>query len=213
MKVYIGPYKSWLCVYRMVDCLSVFGISEETCDKIGEWVIDYTPIQKIFDRINERRDRTVKVRIDDWDTWSADNTLSTIVHPLLEKLAEDNRGVPVIDLEDVPESLRYVVGTDSGENDWDRKSIFWMEQRWKWVLGEMIFAHKNVVDDRWADQFHHGNREIEWKEIDSSDGGEKFYEMLRHKDYYFDKDGYEKYNKRIDNGLRLFGKYYRNLWI
>jgi len=212
MKVYIGPYKSWLNVYRIVDWLLFFGVSEETCDKLGEWVVDYTPIQKIFDRINERRDRTVKVRIDDWDTWSADNTLSTIVHPLLEKLAEDNRGVPVIDLEDVPESLRYVVGTDSGENDWDRGSIFWMEQRWKWVLGEMIFAHKNLIGDSWADQFHHGNREIEWKEIDSSDGGEKFYEMLRHKDYYFDKDGYEKYNKRINNGLRLFGKYYRNLW-
>jgi hypothetical protein len=28
----------------------------------------------------------------------------------------------------------------------------------------------------------------------------------------WDKEGYDKHSKRIDNGLRLFGKYYRGLW-
>ena len=28
----------------------------------------------------------------------------------------------------------------------------------------------------------------------------------------FDQEGFNAVNKRIDNGLRLFGKYYRSLW-
>jgi hypothetical protein len=28
----------------------------------------------------------------------------------------------------------------------------------------------------------------------------------------FDVEGYQAHSKRIDNGLRLFGKYYRGLW-
>jgi hypothetical protein len=30
--------------------------------------------------------------------------------------------------------------------------------------------------------------------------------------YKFDYDGYEKVAKRIENGFRLFGKYYQGLW-
>jgi hypothetical protein len=29
---------------------------------------------------------------------------------------------------------------------------------------------------------------------------------------YFDIEGYQKHHNRINNGTRLFGKYYRNLW-
>jgi hypothetical protein len=28
----------------------------------------------------------------------------------------------------------------------------------------------------------------------------------------FDKEGYNKYRERINNGFRLFGKYYESLW-
>ena len=29
---------------------------------------------------------------------------------------------------------------------------------------------------------------------------------------HFDKKEFDKYNKQINNGLKLFGKYYRALW-
>ena len=42
------------------------------------------------------------------------------------------------------------------------------------------------------------------------------YQQLQFKqtnpDYWVDTDGIKEYNNRIDNGFRLFGKYYRNLW-
>ena len=30
--------------------------------------------------------------------------------------------------------------------------------------------------------------------------------------YKYDKEAHEKHDERIDNGLRLFGKYYQGLW-
>ena len=31
-------------------------------------------------------------------------------------------------------------------------------------------------------------------------------------DYVYDRDGHKKHEERIDNGILLFGKYYRGLW-
>ena len=57
-------------------------------------------------------------------------------------------------------------------------------KRWDYVLDEMIFAFENVNRD-WQDQFH-------------TDG--------------FDKEGYKKFEERMQTGFRLFGKYYFALW-
>jgi hypothetical protein len=40
----------------------------------------------------------------------------------------------------------------------------------------------------------------------------EFYEMVRSAPSRFDKEGYQKYGERIENGFRLFGKYYQSLW-
>jgi hypothetical protein len=36
--------------------------------------------------------------------------------------------------------------------------------------------------------------------------------MEQVKQMIVDKEGLEKHQDRVDNGLRLFGKYYENLW-
>lgn len=61
-----------------------------------------------------------------------------------------------------------------------------IHQRWQFILGEMIWAFEQLVDGDW-DQVYH-----------TPTG--------------FDLEGYTTHDARIANGLRLFGKYYRNLW-
>ena len=73
----------------------------------------------------------------------------------------------------------------------------------------MIFAFECKLDDSWDDQFHTGEHDIQWKQLEGGmsqmiDGPNNTYEL--------DKDGYDKAVARIKNGFRLFGKYYEGLW-
>lgn len=131
----------------------------------------------------KKGDRKVKIHIDKWDTWSMDHTLAMIALPMLEQLKETNHGSATVDLEDVPEELRYTT-----YNDWDSQKRFdfyneddkecMLHERWNWVMDEMIFAFEFIVDEdnRYSHEF---DQEVE---------------------------------DRVANGLKLFGKYYRGLW-
>ena len=61
------------------------------------------------------------------------------------------------------------------------------EPRWNYVVDEMIWAFEHLVSDEWEGEFFANDTP--------------------------DMEGLGKVNKRIDNGLRLFGKYYRGLWV
>jgi hypothetical protein len=86
-------------------------------------------------------------------------------------------------------------------------------------MGEMIFAFECKADDSWEDAFRSGEHDIVWIPVDK-DGNEvpkgehKYYQMGHgSKDTYkCDYEGMKEVQKRIDNGFRLFGKYYQALW-
>jgi hypothetical protein len=133
------------------------------------------------------RKRRIKVRIDDHDLWNADNTLAHIIHPVLVKMRDAKVGTPFTDDEDVPENIRSTAAKPK-ENEWDTDEFF--EARWEWILNEMIHSFECEINDDWEDQFY-------------SDTGTNF---------EVDFDGKKKAWDRRQNGLRLFGKYYHNLW-
>jgi hypothetical protein len=126
--------------------------------------------------------RRVDVQIDDQDLWNADHTLALVIHPLLQKMENAKNGSPAVDDEDVPEELRST-NSEPIEFDWDIDSNW--HSRWKWVLAEMTWAFGEIADAEWEHQYF-------------SNG--------------FDREAYEAHSAKIDNGLRLFGKYYRSLW-
>jgi hypothetical protein len=66
--------------------------------------------------IHSKQKRTVKVRIDSYDTWNMDSTLAHIVLPMLKQLIDNTHGSGMVDLEDVPAELR---GTS--HESWDDK--------------------------------------------------------------------------------------------
>lgn len=204
MKVYIGPYKSWFNVYRITQ--SIPFISEDTAEKFGDWLLNNTKLQSVFDYINERRDRTIKVRIDSYDTWSMDNTLAHIILPMLKQLKETKHGSPMVCEEDVPPHMRHTFR--KGEDDYETDDP-WVHYKWDWVLNEMIWTFEQELDDNAKDKFFHGDPKIVWEDIE----GTELTEMKQtNPDYWVDHDGLKQYENRIQNGFRLFGKYYQSLW-
>lgn len=226
MKVNIGPYRNFVGPYQIAEMLC-FWVKEEK-DEIGypkkpDWVHDFgtwlsggeekdSVLMKLCTWIESKRKRTIKVRIDNYDVWSMDHTLAYIILPMLKKLKDNKHGAGFVDDEDVPEDLRST-NAPPKENEYDTDANHF--KRWDWVLDEMIQAFECKVDDSWEDQYHSGVHDIVW-EVSSTDenGKPKLYQM---KDgpkntYKCDYEALEKHGKRNQNGYRLFGKYYSNLW-
>ena len=145
MKVYIGPY-----VYRWVSKVHdrhmdlKYGYGEWNDNKDREdraWERFEDVLQWLYNKtINlylDRKKRTEKVRIDDYDTWSMDHTLAPIILPMLKQLKETKHGSPWTDDEDVPEELRSTSAPPK-KDEYDTDDNHFL--RWDWVMGEMIWA-------------------------------------------------------------------------
>ena len=78
-------------------------------------------------------DQTRYIKIDKWDSWSADHTLAEIILPVLVQLSKTQQGAPFVDPDDVPDSMKP---THKPEYDVDNTHF----SRWAWVLQEMIYA-------------------------------------------------------------------------
>lgn len=209
MKVKIGPYKTWWGPYQIAQLVPF--VSEDIHDKVGEflaktWLND---ICQWYNNLSENQ--KIKVRIDNYDTWSMDNTLAHIILPMLKQLKATKQGSPLVDDEDLPAHMRHTLskGPDDYETD-DR----WIHYKWDWVLNEMIWAFEQELDDSWEDQFRHGEPDYEFIHVGGEIGTDsELNEMIqKNPDYWVDTNKIKEYNNRIDNGFRLFGKYYRNLW-
>jgi hypothetical protein len=172
---------------------------------------------------SEDFEREVDVVIHNYDTWSMDETLAHIIIPMLKQLKKTKHGAPKVDSIDVPMSLKpslYDVAKYNEDGTTDDKFF----KRWDWVMDEMIFAFESKLND-WEDKYHTGNSDIKFEPVgpaqlrlfpdeDGKTEEHKFYEMVRgpNDTAKFDKEGYIKEAERIENGFRLFGKYYQSLW-
>ena len=231
MRVYINRYRDqWLSPYTILE--KIFFWREIDYDEpiIEKWSDRLTPLcemlQKVRGKINPKIDY---VKIDKWDTWSMDSTLAPIILPMLKQLRESKHGSPIVELEDVPEHLRT-----TGTQEYEEQSVFHfykedksydddypnIHARWDWVLGEMIFAFEHIQDETWKEKFFTGESDWQWEKLEETylnpvtgkqEGLSRMVEGPNHT-YKCDYDGMKKVEERIQNGLVLFGKYYRALW-
>ena len=220
MKVYLSGYRDhWLSPYTILE--KVFFWREIDYDEpvIERWSNRLNPLcvaaQKFLDLVHPKINY---VKIDRYDTWSMDYTLAHIILPMLKQLKEKQHGAGFVDDQDVPEGigLRSTEALPK-ENEWDTDSNHFA--RWEWVMNEMIFAFECKIDDSWENAFRQGEIDMLWVPVDVHGnevpkGEHKYYQM---KDgpkntYKCDYDGMKVVQNRIDNGFRLFGKYYQNLW-
>ena len=155
------------------------------------------PLNKIFCK------RRIKVKYHKYDTWNLDSTLALIILPGLEQLKATQQGCAIVDNADLPTACLK-----------DASS----EERWEWVMNEMIWAFTEIVNDYpGAEAFSSGNIDLCWTRVDI-EGNEdpdglynRMYEGPAHT-FNVDFEGRKRYDDRIQRGLILFGKYYRNLW-
>jgi hypothetical protein len=208
MKVYINKYRNhWLSPYIILE--KVFFWREIDYDEpiIEKWADRLEPFSKVLqDVLDFIHPRVEYVKIDHWDTWSMDHTLSSIVVPMLKQLKEVKHGAPLVDDEDVPEELKSTSAPPKEEYDVDDNHF----KRWDYVMDEMIFAHQSKLDDDWQDQFYTGVADY----VHEKDESGKLYQMKEGPNHTqkVDWDGMRAYEARIRNGFRLFGKYYQGLW-
>jgi hypothetical protein len=241
MKVYINKYKDhWISPYTMLDyiffwtdwskCSRTWTLKDTLADDLSEkssyierpewtekWVDRLVPVSQAimwaWDKVDHKIDY---VKIDRWDTWSMDHTLGKIALPMLKQLKENKQGAPFVDDEDVPEELKSTSAPPK-ENEWDTDENHF--KRWDWAMDEMIFAFEHKLDDSWQDAYRSGVADFVTVPVDK-DGNEvpkgehKYYQMKDgpNHTYKCDYDAIRKVEERIQNGFRLFGKYYQGLW-
>jgi hypothetical protein len=201
VKVYLSKYRyHWISPYTVLE--KVFFWREIDYDEpiIDKWSDRLTPlcqgIQKVLDFIHPKINY---VKIDRWDTWSMDYSLSFIVVPMLKQLKETKHGSPFVDDEDVPEELKSTSAPPK-ENDWDTDENHF--KRWDWALNEMIWAFEQNLDTNSEDKFFD---HAEWDEKEK-DFGKNLHKIK------IDQPGLKAHQDRKANGFRLFGKYYQGLW-
>jgi hypothetical protein len=201
MKVYLSKYRyHWLSPYTILE--KVFFWREIEYDEpiIDKWSDRLTPfcqgIQSILDFIHPKIDY---VKIDKWDTWSMDYTLSHIIVPMLKQLQETKHGAPFVDDEDVPEELKSTSAPPK-ETEYDTDENHF--KRWDWAIAEMIWAFEQNLDTNSEEKFFD---HAEWDEKEK-DFGKNLHKIK------IDQPGLKAHQARKANGFRLFGKYYSGLW-
>ncbi len=143
-------------------------------------------------------ERKVEIRIDEYDSWNADQTLSLIALPLIKQLKETKHGSAFVDDEDVPEELRSTSAPPK-ENEWDSDKF--LHDRWDWVLSEIIWALEQHIDENAEEKFYdHSN-------VNPEDNLMKQVKAIK-----IDREGLDAFNARKQNGFRLLGVYWQNLW-
>lgn len=163
--------------------------------------------------------RRINVAIDKYDTWSADHTLALIILPLLLQYKENHHGIP----NEFADHSGDPNCNDQQLFDFYQESHSWAfdegVKRWEETLDKMIWSfYQLVVDD--DSKYHHGKPKYDWVKNDKkfpnpiSGKLEDTFQMVdkNPEEHWYDINGHMEHEKRVQEGLELFGKYFRNLW-
>ena len=225
MKVYINKYRyHWLSPYTIMEKVLFwkkwtdpeFDLYDDKNDKYTNWLVKPMEMaQKFLDIVHPKINY---VKIDKWDTWNMDGTLALIVLPMLKQLQDKKHGSPFVDDEDVPEYLRSYMAQPK-EYEWDTDSLH--HQRWEWVMNELIWTFEQLQPDNdWEQQYYSGEHDTSWVKTErtypnpETGKEESTYQIVEgpKNTFKIDREGLDKHQQRITNGLCLFGKYYQGLW-
>ena len=187
MIVYINAYKNnWISPYTIMEKVFFWRSEDEVYD-LGvpawlEWCCN--KLYAIRSKFNKRIEY---VKIHRFDTYSMDTTLALIILPMLRQLKETKHGIP----------SEFIIGADGKEIGLDAA-----EAKWNAVLDEIIWAFSQLNNEDSEQQFYSG--EYDTTKMIGEPGWQGTHKI--------DMEGLKAHNKRLKEGLELFGKYYLNLW-
>lgn len=207
MKVLLGPYTNWIGPYQIAEKIMFWRdkYEDERVHAFGTWLAERkdgsdTWLTKACNWIHKFKKRQEYVRIDRYDYWNVDHTLSLIIAPLLVALKAHKHGSGYIDDADVPEHLRSTApGARDGCEQWD--SDHNLHKRYEWFLDELIWAFTAHKSDDEHDQFYDHGEKIPGEDLMQSIGRIKV-----------DHAGLDAHNARKQHAFDMFGKYFQTLW-
>ena len=222
MKVYMNrPKNNWVSPYTILEKIYFWreiGYDEPVIRNLAKGLTPFSKaLQKVLNVINPE---ITYVKIDSWDAWNVDSTLAILILPMLKELKKSKHGSGYIDLEDVPEHLRY---TENNEFHPQKSFDFYNEgekldidvhTRYNWFLDELIWTFEQLNTD-WEEQYYSGNIDHIIIPCDFDANGKPMlytFEDGPNHTFKVDWQARQSHQKRIDNGLRLFGKYFQTLW-
>ena len=167
----------------------------------------------------KRGERKISVNIENHDTYSLDHTLAHIIYPALLQLKETQHGVPSafteVGGEDYLEQDSFDFYKETHKDAFDEKV-----KEWHLVLDKMIWSFEQLIKDEYSDLYHHGKAKFDWIKTDKqfpnpmSGKMEDTYQMVDKNpdEHWYDAEGHQLHEERMQEGFELFGKYFRNLW-
>jgi hypothetical protein len=167
-----------------------------------------------------RGNRRIDIQIDPFDTWSFDHTIASIILPALIQLKNTKHGVPSGFTDRVGGDFDNNLVFDFIKED-DPEVFDQLCDSWDEVLDKMIWSFLQLsIEDDYDNKYHHGKIETDWVESDYTYTDpitgkiEKTYQMVdKNPDgHWYDHIGIQEHEKRIQEGLELFGKHFRDLW-
>lgn len=173
-------------------------------------------IGKFYKKSNKRK---VTVQVDKFDTYSLDHTLALIILPALIQLKQTMHGVPTdfseVGGEDYHDQTSFDFYKEDQQEMFEKRC-----QAWNETLDKMIWSFQQIALEDYDDLYHHGNPEYDWVKTDKqylnpiTGKMEDTFQMVdkNPEEHWYDHVGHKLHEERIQKGLELFGKYFRNLW-
>ncbi len=201
MKVFIGDYTNYFGTHHLAKMLCFWvpkveldGKKEfpEWVDKFGDW-LENTWVYDLLVWIDDKKERKIKVKVDKYDIWSAEHTLALVILPVLKEFRKAEKyGVPCgLDIAYIP--------LDDAEED--KQMLIWNE-----LLDKMIWSFEQIIND--DDDFW-----IQKPNFDDCETGSEFVDRISNgSGGKYDHEARKKYDEKIQEGLDLFAKHFRNLW-
>ncbi len=153
--------------------------------------------------------RKINIQIDSYDTWSLDHTMAMIIYPALIQLKNIKHGVPSefaeVGGEDWHHQLSFDFYAETANECFEIGTA-----RWNDTLDKMIWSFQQLCIDNYSEKYHHGEVKISWGPDDANGLSEMIDENPT--EHWYDSVGHQLHEERIQEGLELFGRYYRNLW-
>ena len=153
----------------------------------------YTDSEKDVNRLAKFKQQRIERGFDDTECWNLDTTIAQFVLPRLKHFKENTNGYPGND--EIPTF-----------------------EKWNEVLDKMIYAFDHIVNEDKYDeekQKRHGVDFLEMYGFEKQEDGSAL--MVETPKY--NKQAMENYRKeqfedmeKVNEGLQLFGKYFRSLW-
>jgi hypothetical protein len=93
-------------------------------------------------------------------------------------------------------------------------------KRWDETLDKMIWSFQQIAFEDYGDKYHHGKMNTDWEKSDKqflnpiTGKMEDTFTMIDKNpdEHWYDGEGHQLHEDRIQEGLDLFGKYFRALW-